>query len=223
MLSEVLTIVVKQFIEVESKFCGLSLSQHENGFTIEGVVYFRTTYNELEEIIDGYEISINITNKYPYEMPTIKEIGGRIPGKFHTFQDDTLCLGAPLALRITLADDNHLLGYIEKLVIPFLYSFSYKEKYGQLPYGELAHGAKGIMDFYQELFKTSKLYMAMGLLQILGSGRYRGHVLCPCKSNLRLRNCHGEHIKYLWQIQQPEVYKQEYENCKLFFSKKPIA
>jgi hypothetical protein len=214
MKSEVLSIVVKQFMQVESKFTSLQLSQQEDGFLIDGMVYFRASYNGLEEIMDGYEISIKITNNYPNELPVTKEIGGRIPKRFHTFQDQTLCLGAPLALRLAMATDDHLLGYIEKLIIPFLYSFSYREKFGKLPYGELAHGAKGIMDYYQELFKTSELYMAMGLLQILGSNNYRGHLLCPCRSGLRLRNCHGEHLKYLWQIQQSILYKQDYEYCK---------
>jgi len=65
------------------------------------------------------------------------------------------------------------------------------------PFGQWAHGAKGVFQFYRELLKTSDLRVMTTYLDYLAAKKVKGHWPCPCGSGKRLRDCHSEQIKDL--------------------------
>lgn len=203
--------IIKEFIQVQEKYCGLELRKGEKSLEVVGILAFSAFFEQHKEINDVYEIVITIPEDYPHEAPVTKEISGKIPRRFHTNPDGTLCLASPLGIQITRSKNNTLLGYIENLVIPFLYSYSYKEQEGELPFGELPHGNLGIMTYYKDLFQVSDNEKVLKLLKILSFERYRGHWICPCGFGKKLRHCHGAQLRYLWELQAKKIYKNDYE------------
>ena len=187
-------IVEAQFNDVVAKYKHLELSRNSDGrFVISGNLIFTAGYNG-EDVSDTFEIEIEIPRNYPAQIPKTKEAGGRIPSDFHTNQDGTLCLNIPLGSKRTFAQNGTLLGYVDDCVIPYLYSFCYHQVHGKMPFGEWAHGGQGILDFYKEEFAVDDDIAVLGLLRVLADNNYRGHIPCPCGSQLKLRKLSLIHI-----------------------------
>ena len=98
------------------------------------------------------------------------------------------------------------------LMIRFLSSYSYKRDYGFFPNGELSHGDKGMLEYYSDLFSVQDNWQVLGMLKILANNNYRGHVLCPCGSNKKVRNCHGDLLREIRGYQKTADYLIEYIN-----------
>jgi hypothetical protein len=158
---------------------------------------------------DEYFIEITIPSNYPVKIPQAREVGGRIPHTFHTNLDGNLCLGAPIKNSKAFSKKKTLLGFIENCLVPFLYAFSYKVQKGKLPFGELPHGHKGIVQCYKTEFQTNDIKIIVGFLKILAQYDFPGFDECPCHSGKRLWKCHGDKIRELKTLQLPEEYASE--------------
>ncbi len=209
-------LITSQFDELKSNYPKLELEKNQS-FSIVGFLEFAACIDGSDEIIeDGFEIQINIPHTYPESIPTVKEIGNRIPDKFHQFMNGHLCLGAPLGIKKIFLQNSTLLHFVNKSLIPYLYSYSYFEKFGEMPFGELSHGSEGILQFYQELFRLDNQEKALRLLEILAFDCYKGHEKCPCESNRRLRKCHGPQLLSIKNLQTVEEFRKEYLGVKDF-------
>ena len=124
------------------------------GLTLIGEFSFSAKLEGCQEISDSYSIRCSIPARFPEKLPYVYEIGGRISNDFHTFKGGSLCLGAPIRLKLILAEDPTLSGVFKNLILPYLYNHSYKEKFGELPVGDLAHGAPGLVYDYEKLFNA---------------------------------------------------------------------
>jgi len=201
-------LVHRQIAELTEKYIGLSYVSSSPRLSVLGNLSFSAQYNGVS-IEDQYTVEIVIPADYPKILPAVKEIGGRIPKEFHTYSDDTLCLGSPLEVNMKFRKQETLLGFVEDLLVPFLYGYSYKEKYGEMPYGELSHGMNGILESYKGLFLVDDDMAVIAFLKILADDNYRGHISCPCGSNAKLRNCHGNTLRELKNYQKPDEYLNE--------------
>lgn len=207
-------LIFEHFNELQKKYSNLKMEFENNIYIIRGNIRFYAQFESYEPIEDAFDIEIVVSSTYPESPPVAKEIGGRIPKRYHTFENGTLCLGAPLAVKLTFYRFPSLLGFVEKQLIPYLYSFSYQQKNGkQMPYGELAHGADGLLSYYKELFEVTSDISVTEFLFILASNRYRGHLQCPCKSGKRIRSCHGGMIINLQKYQTQDQYEYELKEC----------
>lgn len=74
-----------------------------------------------------------------------------------------------------------------------LYSAKFFGRYGRYPFGDRPHGADGILEFYTERYGVDE-DGAVGVMECIATGKYRGHLECPCGSGLRGRDCHGPKI-----------------------------
>jgi len=182
-------LIESQCLDLKEKYPGLSLITKDNIPAVLGPLDFRAEFDG-ETINSVFTVEITFPNNFPDSPPIAKEIGGCIPQEFHKFSDECLCLGTPAIINMVFAKDPTLIVFIEKLLIPYLYSYCYKEKHGVMPYGEL-HGEEGIYESYKDVFKTSSDYVALQLLKILAEDNYRGHLPCPCESGKIVRKCHG--------------------------------
>ena len=54
------------------------------------------------------------------------------------------------------------------------------------PHGEWSHGAKGVWEYYEDLFETTDRPQIKRYLLALGYPNRRGRVECPCGSRRRL-------------------------------------
>lgn len=148
---------------------------------------------------------------FPRELPTAYEHGGRIPDDFHQFRDGNLCLGSRLRLLSLVHRDPTLLGYAHRCLIPYLYGYSHKERFGSLPFDELEHGAKGVLDDYCSMFRVDSQDIALALLELLGLRRRVANKRpCPCGSGNLLGRCHHRALNRLRPIQSRAAFKAEH-------------
>lgn len=203
-------LIKQQFEELVQTFPSLRLCEDRpRHWVIRGKISFSASFQN-DTITDTFSVMIILPDDYPHSPPNVQETGGRIPADFHQNPDRTLCLGIPIEVRQRFKKEPTLLAFVEKLLIPYLYSYSYFEKYGKLPFGEFAHGGKGIREYYQELFKTDDIYIVLELLKIMANGSYRGHHLCPCNSGKILRKCHGQLILKLLKEYHKEIFFKDF-------------
>ncbi len=144
-------IIQKQFEQLASIFRNLNLEKRTDGvWLIGGRLGFAGDF-PAQSIEDEYEIAMTVPKDYPINLPEVWETGDRIPLDYHKNPDKSLCLGAPLAVK-TKFNEEPTLSFVSKSLIPFLYSFSFYDQHGCLPFGELSHGAKGLFEYYKGLF-----------------------------------------------------------------------
>lgn len=105
-----------------------------------------------------------------------------------------------------------LVGFIEELLVPYLYSYSYFEKTSRMPFGELSHGGKGITEYYQQLLQLDSEVAVIGFLRVLADDDYRGHHHCPCSNGKNLRACHGQQLREIMAYQSSDEFALEYLN-----------
>jgi hypothetical protein len=185
------TVIHRQFEELDQTYSGLVLCEDAPGrWAIRGMLSFSATFQDVT-ITDAFSILIMLPQDYPDSPPTVQETGGRIPENFHQYSDRTFCLGAPVEVWRRFKADPRLVAFVRTLVVEYLYGYAHLEKHGTLPFGELSHGCQGIREYYQELFNTDDVQIALALLKVLADGTYRGHQACPCGAGKILRKCHG--------------------------------
>jgi hypothetical protein len=154
---------------------GMSLApSRSSSIILKGTFAFAANPECSPEITDSYELQITIPETFPNALPTVKEIENRIPrdGKHHIERDDTLCLGSPIRILAKVSEQPSLVGFAETCIVPFLYAVSYKREHGgDFILGELAHGKKGIVDDYIELFGVKNREQVLQTLKLLGMKR----------------------------------------------------
>jgi len=206
------SIILRHYEELAQVFPGLLLCQDYPGrWVIRGTLSFSARYQDIT-IDDVFSILLSLPSDYPNSPPTVQETGGRIPATFHQFNDRTFCLGAPVEVKSRFKKDQRLLNFVQTLVVEYLYNYVHYEKHGTLPFGELAHGCKGIREYYQKLFATDDVNTILALLKVLYEKKYRGHYQCPCGSGNILRKCHGPVLLMLLDCQSSKLFLNDIRN-----------
>jgi hypothetical protein len=165
--------------------------------TLSGVLAFSAERENGESIDDEYELELWIPDRYPSLLPHVWETNRRIPPSFHKLTDGSLCLGSETRLRLILSRSPSILSFVELCVVPYLYGHSYYEKHGELPFGELSHGSKGIIEDLADVFGVDKVMVA-GFVKVAAmKKRVANKRPCPCGGELRLGLCHRKRINML--------------------------
>lgn len=213
-------LIKSQALQLTQKYKGLELYEGENcACQLKGVLAFKGEFKGII-ITDAFDIEIQVSPDYPDKLPVVKETGYRVPREFHINPgENTLCLAAPLAVKIQFSLDRTLLGFVENLVIPFFFNYVHLQESGNLPFGERSHGIQGILEFYSDFFQCPDQEVILRLLKILGTSGYQGYEKCPCWSGKNLRNCHGRQLVKCMQLQSPQEFMAEYWGI-LEFSRK---
>ena len=178
---------------------GLSLKPIVEGVVrISGTFSFSANADGREQIEDTYKLDISVPDVFPSKLPLVTELGGRIPKDFHTFSDGTLCLGSPTRLRLKLCESPTLPTFANECLIPYLYGYSFKEKNGYLPFGELDHGPGAILKDYADLFGVKDEKKALEMIRLASlKKRDANKQRCPCGSGRRLGSCHNLQVNQL--------------------------
>lgn len=155
---------------------------------------FVARHPDTGEIDDAFDLEIEVPAAFPKDLPKVTEIGSRIPrdGEHHVnATDDTLCLGSPLSLLLKLSRNPTLNGFAETCLVPYLHAVSYKLRHrGPFPFGELAHGAPGVLADYMILFGLQDVEHVRDAVHLLGiKKRHANKLRCPCRCGLRLGRC----------------------------------
>ncbi len=145
---------------------------------------------------DRYSIEILFLRDYPKTLPQVRETGGRIPRTCdrHVNQSDgTACVCIPDEWIIQRPDESFS-TFLKGPVYNFFLSQKTFEVQREWPLGQRPHGNPGLLEFYQEFFKTTDPQLIKKHLECLSRKALKGHWDCPCGSGKRLRNCHHQKL-----------------------------
>lgn len=182
----------KEYIDLEDlkiKYPDLKYNANKN--ILSGCIKIHKNCND--ELIDGcYDLLIDFNKS---SIPYAYDIKGYIKSGYqHKYLDDHLCLATDIEQYLFLNDCGKISLWIEKFVISYFISYEYYKRYGVFPFGEYSHGSKGIIEFYQNYFNLNSESNYKSLIEYILLKKYRGHDLCPCGSNKRVRICHKNAI-----------------------------
>lgn len=166
---------------------------------IQGLYRFGAAWGGMQ-VVDAYELAIEIPARFPKEIPRIEEIGGRIPRRpdFHVNPEGSLCLGSPLRLLVALRQARTLQGFLDTCLVPYLFAVSHRLSHGgNLLFGELPHGRRGELEDCSQLFGLRTPREAIAALHCLGLRRRVANKRpCPCQCGARLGRC-ALHLRLL--------------------------
>ena len=185
----------KEKAEVEARFPELH-------FVVENdLVYVRGSFPVIFEgkALDRYSVELQLARNHPAGLPIVRETSGRIPRHLdrHILADGTACVLLPDERWRLWPVGSPLLNYLTGPLHSFFLAQTTVEEGQPWPFGQWAHGAKGIFQFYRELLKTSDRRVMTMYLDYLGAKKVKGHWPCPCRSGRKLRDCHFDQIKEL--------------------------
>lgn len=201
-------LVIDQVTEAQAEQPSLELVLETTGeLIVQGDVRFSIDHNG-RNYKDTYQVAIAIPSDYPASPPTVRETGEAVPADFHRFpKTGILCLAAPVELLRVFAQGRTLCNFINRLLIPYLFSYTYFREHGQLPHGELSHGLLGLLEYYSEFFAVSPI-TAMKFLKLLADNT-SPPIACPCNSGLKLQDCHNPKLDELRSLLLPEHFEKE--------------
>jgi hypothetical protein len=160
--------------------------------------------------IDGYKIELRLAEDHPAGLPTVYEIGGRIPrhADHHTNEDGSLCLGVPEELHLG-GGAHDVVAFLDGPVRNFLLGHVYFIQEGRWPGGEWAHGSAGVRQFYAAIIGTTARRAAKTLLvaALAPIETVDFNARCFCGSSLRVRTCHGPVIQRLRFFVPPDALR----------------
>jgi hypothetical protein len=166
------------------------------GVTLTGALRMHHSGPTDVVIDECYAVTITVPPTFPRALPRVVETQGRIARTFHRNPDNSLCLGSPLALRLAINGEPTIDAFIERAVVPYLYSHAFHARFGRMPFGELDHGYAGLADDVRRLFRLPPQTCAEEFLRLGGlKRRHANKHPCPCHSGLRVGRCHGPAVR----------------------------
>lgn len=184
----------EQIAELRQVHKGLTeIMEKEHAILLSGSLPFDASADGLDPITDSFDIELIIPDLYPEILPQVREIGGKIDSTYeHVYPDGMLCLAVPIEERRIFWEQPSLLGFMNRLVIPYFFGYCHWKKYGEHPFDEQDHGAAGIVKHYIDSLRLKDETSVLAVVSYLLEYGYRGHHTCPCGSGAKVRKCHGK-------------------------------
>lgn len=205
--------IERQIAELTAVHKGLcNISEQEGCTIISGPLPFEAVSDGFPVITDSFDIELSVPADYPKRLPHAKENGGKIEATYeHLYTNGAMCLGVPVEERRIFARQPSLLGFVNGLVVPYLYSYCYRKQHGVYPFDDQLHGDAGILRHYMDALNLSDDLAALAVISFLFEHGYRGHHSCPCGSGKIVRKCHGEALRKLNTYHTPHTLRAEFE------------
>lgn len=164
------------------------------GFHVSGRIELVAQSPGYPEVKDSFAVQIRVPSTCPTELPLVYPADDRIPSTFHRLDCGAFCLGSPTRQRLALAKSKSLANFVDSFVLPYLYSYSVVEMGLAYPFGELAHGLRGILDDFKSLFLADSDDAAKAFVYLVSRPKSKAnHCQCPCGIGLRLSKCRTHH------------------------------
>lgn len=201
--------LLRQINNLLDRYTDLAIvPSREDSILLRGRLSFAAEHHTTQQVSDSFDLEISVPRSFPSDLPSVRELAGRIPQSFHRLADGALCLGSPLRLKAELAKAPNLTDFVERCVIPYLFGFSVSQSGGELPFKELNHGLPGLLDDYELFLGTRNAEEVMGFLLLLGfRKRVANKRMCPCRNGLRFGRCHSPKLNVLRQLATRRWYR----------------
>ena len=108
-------------------------------------------------------------------------------------RDGSLCVGSPYSVARALRADPSVMGFVNKLVVPYLFGHASQSRGLTLPFGQLAHGVAGLEAEMCEELRLGRSGEVSKFLALAGQRRrVANQDACYCGSGNLLRSCHAD-------------------------------
>ena len=182
-----------------------------NETVLKGLLHFEASADGYGSITDCFGIELIIPETYPKRLPRVRETGDKIDSDYdHVYQDGTLCLAVPIEERRVFMEQPSLLGFVNKLVIPYLFGYCHWKTHATHPFDESKHGSEGIIRHYMDVLGLADEIAALAIVSFLYEYGYRGHHSCPCGSREKVRKCHGKALRDLHEQHTDLTLKNDF-------------
>lgn len=190
-----------EIAELLERYDGLRiLPSVETTTCIVGTIGFRAEGRAAPLIEDSYEVRLEVPDNFPERMALVWETAGRIPSTFHHLDNQALCLGSRVRLRLQMVGSTSVLRFVERCLIPYLYGYSHYARTGVMPFGELHHGELGSLQDLAGLLQV-ELAEAIPYCVLASMPRRRANKQpCPCRSGRKLGRCHNRKVNALREL-----------------------
>ena len=148
---------------------------------------------EGDTVCERYLVEIQVPPESKFHPPVVRETAGAFPwdASRHMEPDGKACIVLPDAFWYEYPDGMYLAEFIGGPLRSFFASQALLDLgLDAWPGGEWAHGNAGIIDFYEPLLGTNDPERLADAMRIVQLPLARGHWICPCGSNKKLRDCH---------------------------------
>ena len=188
-----------------------SFRYNSNKLELIGDMFFDRSFDS-KRIQDVYSIKILLKAKTNSVLPQCFHIGNKIKKisselqislrDLHINDDDSICLMIDECEQAYFPDGFKIIDFFENILEPYLYWISFYRKYNQPPWDDYAHGKLGYLELYAEgiiCFEKLKSKVSYDWNKI---SKIKGHHLCICNSNKKLRNCHKKIYQAIYKIKK---------------------
>lgn len=152
----------------------------------------------LPQLDVSYRLKLIVPRQFPAVLPRVYALDGSIPADYHTNPAKDLCLGAKVHLHSIVSRTPTLLGFVDGCLVPYLYRRRHIEVFNRAPWGELEHGAPGLLQYYGHVLGTKDAQACVALLELASlPRRVANKARCPCGSGRRLGRCHHRRVNGL--------------------------
>lgn len=182
------------------KYPDLHFQHSEDDLFIIGKYKFRSNIENESPLQDIYNLKITFPNNYPFSYPTVYELDDKIPKDYHKHIDESLCLGTAVDLFLIYRKSKSISNFIENILNPYLYRFTYIQQHNKEPFSDRSHGVRGIFESYSEFLQIKDLRIIIDFIYIALNKGYKYDMSCPCKSDRTFKKCHGKKALYLEEL-----------------------
>ena len=168
--------------------------------------------------ISEFDIEVVVSERYPKREPKVFEVGGRIPrhADYHVNPHGDCCVTV-WENWLVCAADHSFAAFLNGPVHEFCLGQYWYARTGKWPFGERAHGAKGLEEAYADaLGIPNKKKKLIYHLRLLSKDWPKGHWACPCGSGKILRHCHQDDMMALHEKVPPPVARRMLRRLKSY-------
>lgn len=191
----------------QTAFPGLHLQTDGEVPALSGEI---TLIDEQGNILDTYQIRIQVTKDFPMSFPLVFETGGQIPRNYdwHVYETDGHCCLKTLPEEIIACRKGITLNsFIKDEVLPYFFSQTFRRINGYF-LQERAHSNQGWIEYFQEVFDTNNDHLIHHGLTLLARGQRPSRTAgCFCGSGQKFRKCHRDSFDQL-SLLEPEEIRQ---------------
>lgn len=182
-------ILDKDIHEVLEIFPKLKLFEKEKKKILSGEI---DIFDAADNYLDSFTINVAIPRNYPYGFPLLFETSNKfehIPDR-HIDEDGSCCVCSLQESDLISQKGISIKAFFLKFVIPYLANQLYFDIENEWVNGDYEHGAEGILQFYDELFKLKDIVGVINLLSFFNTTKMNRNDNCFCGKKEKLKRCH---------------------------------
>ena len=160
---------------------------------------------------DTFEIEIVVPKKFPYAIPKVFELSGKIlrVNDRHISENGLCCLDMEHELLRIASQGVSLCDFIVDKVYTFFANQLFFDKMGKYANGEYPHGFEGVQYFYSKKLNLNDPVVIIRFLNLILKNQVPGrNDCCPCQSGRKFKTCHLKSLEYLKSI-SPHRLKED--------------